>query len=144
MLHKNYWFEEMINNRNKSTVKDMKWSPDGSKICIMYEDGALILGSVDGQRLWGKEYKFKLEMVEFSPDSKLMLFGTPEGEVKVHDVNGNMIHQIKMHCLQRIVNNNQLFKPDLPLASIVWYENAKMYSEDTPNGLCIAYKCGRV
>jgi len=42
----------MINNRNKSVVKHMRWSADGTKICIAYEDGAVILGSVDGQRLW--------------------------------------------------------------------------------------------
>lgn len=33
------WYEEMINNRNKSVVKDMKWNADGQKICIIYEDG---------------------------------------------------------------------------------------------------------
>ena len=26
MLHKGMWFEEMINNRNKSTVRGMKWT----------------------------------------------------------------------------------------------------------------------
>ncbi len=39
MLYKGFWYEEMINNRNKSTVKDMCWNRDGSKICIVYEDG---------------------------------------------------------------------------------------------------------
>lgn len=34
-------YEEMINNRNKSVVRDMKWTPDGRKICIVYEDGAV-------------------------------------------------------------------------------------------------------
>jgi hypothetical protein len=33
------WYEEMINNRNKSVVRDMKWNADGQKICIVYEDG---------------------------------------------------------------------------------------------------------
>ena len=41
--------------RNKSVVKDMKWTPNGEKICIVYEDGAVIVGSVDGNRLWGRE-----------------------------------------------------------------------------------------
>ena len=27
MLHKGVWFEEMINNRNRSVVKAMKWTP---------------------------------------------------------------------------------------------------------------------
>ena len=35
----------------------MSWNGDGQKICIAYEDGAVILGSVDGNRIWGKEFK---------------------------------------------------------------------------------------
>ena len=50
MLYKGSWYEEMINNRNKSVVKGMSWNTDGSKICIVYEDGAVIVGSVDGNR----------------------------------------------------------------------------------------------
>lgn len=75
----------MINNRNKSTVTDMKWSPDGKKVCIIYLDGAVILGGVEGNRIWGKEFSHKLQMVEWSPDSKLIMFGTPLGEVMVYD-----------------------------------------------------------
>jgi WD repeat-containing protein 35 len=29
----------VINNRNKSIVREMKWSSDGERICIVYEDG---------------------------------------------------------------------------------------------------------
>lgn len=36
MLHEDAWFEEMINNRKKSTVEDIKWSTDGTKVCICY------------------------------------------------------------------------------------------------------------
>lgn len=45
------WYEEMINNRNKSVVRSMRWNADGQKICIIYEDGAVIVGSVDGKVL---------------------------------------------------------------------------------------------
>lgn len=41
MLHKKLWYEEMVNNRNKSVVKDMRWTADGQKICIAYEDGVV-------------------------------------------------------------------------------------------------------
>ncbi len=33
------WKEEMINDRGMSVVRDMKWTADGLKICIVYEDG---------------------------------------------------------------------------------------------------------
>ncbi len=36
MKHNGNWVEEMVNNRKASTVRDMKWSPDGTKICIAY------------------------------------------------------------------------------------------------------------
>ncbi len=28
----------------------MRWAADGSKICIIYEDGAVIVGGVDGKQ----------------------------------------------------------------------------------------------
>jgi WD repeat-containing protein 35 len=89
MLHKNQWVEEMVNNRNKSEVTDMyknnfrKWSPDGKKICIIYLDGAV--GGVDGSRYWGKEFKQQLSKVDWSPDSKLIIFGSPDGQVNLYD-----------------------------------------------------------
>ena len=35
----------------------MCWNSDGQKICIAYEDGAVIVGSVDGNRIWGKDLR---------------------------------------------------------------------------------------
>jgi WD repeat-containing protein 35 len=63
----------------------MKWTSDGQKICIVYEDGAVIVGSVDGNRLWGKELDVQLQNVEWSPDGKRILFVSLEGEVHVYD-----------------------------------------------------------
>jgi hypothetical protein len=37
MLYKGSWYEEMINNRNKSVVRGMSWNTEGQKICIVYE-----------------------------------------------------------------------------------------------------------
>lgn len=72
------WFEEMINNRDKSVVRDLRWSSDGQKICIVYEDGHVVLGNVDGNRLWGKTLDVQLHLVEWSPDSRLILFCTTQ------------------------------------------------------------------
>jgi WD repeat-containing protein 35 len=86
------WYEEMINNRKKSTVVGMAWSADGLKICIIYEDGAVIVGSVDGNRIWGKELKnIYLSGVQWSPDGKLLLFSLKNGQVHLYDNQGNFI-----------------------------------------------------
>ena len=69
------WYEEMINNRNKSVVSDMRWNSDGQKICIVYADGAVIVGSVDGNRIWGKELKgLSLTHVEVKKCTKAYAF----------------------------------------------------------------------
>ncbi|MEE6476886.1 hypothetical protein FKM82_011258 [Ascaphus truei] len=92
MLYKGSWYEEMINNRNKSVVRSMSWNADGEKICIVYEDGAVIVGSVDGNRIWGKELKgIQLCHVAWSPDSKILLFGMANGEIHLYDNQGNFI-----------------------------------------------------
>ena len=144
MMHSKGWVEEMINNRNKSIVTDMMWSPDGQKICIIYEDGAVILGSVEGNRLWGKEFNHRLISIEWSPDGKYIVFGTPEGEVRIYDQNGNSIHQLKLYCLQNLVDKTNLMTPMMKLASVRWYSGSKMHTDDTPPGLAIAFQCGRI
>lgn len=70
----------------------MTWNGDGQKICIVYEDGAVIVGSVDGNRLWGRDLKnVQLSQVDWSPDSKMILFGLSNGEVHLYDSAGTFI-----------------------------------------------------
>ncbi|CAM9650415.1 unnamed protein product, partial [Ectocarpus sp. 13 AM-2016] len=97
MLHKGLWFEEMINNRHKSAVRDMKqWTSNGQKICIIYADGAVIVGSVDGNRLWGKELDMGLQNVEWSPDGRRILFVTAAGEVLIYDAQGKRLRAMTL------------------------------------------------
>ena len=130
MLHKCMWFEEMINNRKKSFVRDMKWTADGLKICIAYEDGYSIVGSVDGNRLWGKELDLQLAKVEWSPDSHIILFGTTQGQIHVYDSDGNFIQRLAIACAEgrsfaNIISISWyaglkgLLDPDVPTLSIV-------------------------
>lgn len=90
------WHEEMINNRNKSSVTDMKWSPDGTRICIAYRDGAVIVGNVDGARMWGKELQMALDKLAWSPNGQNIIFSTMQGGVYVYDADGNQISQLKL------------------------------------------------
>lgn len=95
---KGMWHEEMVNNREKSVVTAMKWAPDGSCICIAYKDGAVIVGSVDGTRIWGKELQMPLDKVAWNPSCQNILFTSIEGDCFVYDSDGNQICQMQLSC----------------------------------------------
>ncbi|CAG5021961.1 unnamed protein product [Parnassius apollo] len=112
MLYKGSWYEEMINNRNKSTVSSMAWGSDGQKICIAYEDGAVIVGSVDGSRIWGKDIKGPgLSAVQWSPDNTLLLFALSNGELHLYDDQGSFI--------MPVANNST--SGSIEIISMDWY-----------------------
>eukprot|EP01012_Entosiphon_sulcatum_P034864 TRINITY_DN4426_c0_g1_i1.p1 TRINITY_DN4426_c0_g1~~TRINITY_DN4426_c0_g1_i1.p1 ORF type:complete len:1254 (+),score=336.39 TRINITY_DN4426_c0_g1_i1:198-3764(+) len=136
MLHKGMWFEEMINNRNKSVVRDLRWTSDGQKVCIVYEDGAVIVGSVDGNRLWGKELKRQLSHVEWSPDGRYILFGTPNSEVLIYDsTTGNYLSKVPLYCIE----DTQAVK----LIGLHWYDGSDSGSDTKNPTLAIAFENGR-
>ncbi|KFV77076.1 WD repeat-containing protein 35, partial [Dryobates pubescens] len=137
MLYRGAWYEEMINNRNKSVVRSMSWNADGQKICIVYEDGAVIVGSVDGNRIWGKDLKgTHLCHVAWSSDSKILLFGMANGEIHIYDNEGNFIVKMKLSCL---VNLTGAFT----IAGIHWYHGTEGYIEPDCPCLAICYDNGR-
>lgn len=120
-MHKGVWYEEMINNRNKSVVRDMKWTSDGKKICIVYEDGAVIVGSVDGNRLWGKEFNMSLHFVQWSPDCRFILFGSGENDIWLYDSDGARVKQMPL-----VIGKDSGAKggggDDRKIVSIEWYD----------------------
>ncbi|PVD32416.1 hypothetical protein C0Q70_07850 [Pomacea canaliculata] len=137
MLYKGSWYEEMINNRNKSVVRGMKWTSDGQKICIVYEDGAVIVGSLDGNRIWGKELRqVQLACVEWSPDGKKILFGIANGEVQVFDNVGNFISKLQVYCLTNITGA-------IHIAGLEWYNGAHGYVEPNCPSLALCFDNGR-
>lgn len=70
----------------------MSWTSDGQQICIVYEDGAIIVGSVDGNRIWGKELKnISLTGVQWNADGRLLLFSLKNGEVHLYDNQGSFV-----------------------------------------------------
>lgn len=122
-------------NPTNSSLKGMSWSSDGQKICIVYEDGAVIVGSVDGNRIWGKELKnTPLASVQWSPDSKLLLFGLKNGNIHLYDNQGAFIMNMNMNL------------PALPqsMVTIHWYNGKHGFvGADCPS-LAVCYDSGRV
>ena len=58
-------------------------------ILIVITVGAVIVGSVDGNRIWGKELRgATLKLTQWSPDSKVLLFGNSQGEILIYDAHG--------------------------------------------------------
>ncbi|XP_048590308.1 WD repeat-containing protein 35-like isoform X2 [Nematostella vectensis] len=138
ILYKGSWYEEMINNRNRSVVRDMKWNADGQKICIVYEDGAVIVGSVDGNRIWGKELKgVQLSNVEWSPDGKNIIFGMANGEVQIFDNQGNFCTKLTLFCLTNVTGA-------VRITGINWYSGADGYSDADIPCLAICFDNGRM
>ncbi|KAM7344254.1 intraflagellar transport protein Oseg4 [Cochliomyia hominivorax] len=135
MLYKGSWYEEMTNDRKKSTVNGMHWSSDGSKICIVYEDGAIIVGSVDGNRIWGKELKnTHLSGVQWSPDNRLLLFSLANGECHLYDNQGNFAMKLNIQCVGLSVNRHN------SVAALSWFSGKNPTNRPV---LAICYESGR-
>ena len=163
MLHKGMWSEEMINNRNKSVVRDMKWTADGQKICIIYEDGAVIVGSVEGTRLWGNDLDVALRFVEWSPDSRNILFVTKSNEIHMYDQNGNKIKNLPLYAMDTKKNGGSGARrndndddddddddsddddgEDNTIIGIHWYDGTEGHMDADAPTLAVAFKNGRV
>jgi WD repeat-containing protein 35 len=139
IFYKGHWYEEMINNRNRSYVRGMKWNADGQKICIVYEDGMVIVGGVDGDRQWGKELGHRLCQVEWNPDGKRILFGTVEGEVLVYDQLGNQIEAMELPCLEGAGGDGLI-----QIVGIDWYSGQFGYLEEDCPSLVVCFGNGRL
>ena len=154
-LESGVWREEMINNRNKSIVSDMQWTNDGSRICIIYQDGTVIVGSVDGNRLWGKQLDVDLKLFAWSPSGKQILFVTTCNRIDVYDDSGNNVicstesinymgKTPKCNVDGDILSNQDSMKTaiDLNIIAIDWFDrNGGCYDHDGPS-LAIAFESG--
>ena len=102
VMYDGMWYEEMINSRSRVTVTAMQWSGDGEKICIAYSDGQVICGSVDGQRLWGKEISNQnISHLTWNTDSSNILFAIGHaGNIEVcNSTKGDKISKVR--CLSK-------------------------------------------
>ena len=97
------WCQDMVNNQNHSYVTDMKWSNDGELIGIVYQNGTVIVGSVEGNKLWGLELDVSLRCVEWSPRTNCIVLVTDQSLLKVYDKIGNHIRDVES-CLSDIRN----------------------------------------
>jgi len=137
ILYKGTWYEEMINNRNKSVVTDIQWNKTGEKIGIIYKDGAVIIGSVDGSRIWGKELDIELLYLQWSPDSKFILFCTVDGELHLYDADGNFISKVPTYF-------NETGVGVIKISGCEWYNGLNGYIDQDVPCLAVALENGKI
>ena len=163
--HKGLLYEEMINNRNHSIVQDMHWAngDDGKHICIAYSDGMVIVGCVEGTRIWGKNIGQSINSLCWSPSALQIIFVTPSQDVLVYTNKGYYLKKVmlchhssvteskspmvQMNNLPREGNSNLKKKKDStcnrPLITCIdWYNGQYgSWHKDCPD-LAIAYEDG--
>ena len=95
--NKNGKFEtQMVNNREESFIKDVKWSKNGEFICFIYDDGQIYSGLVDGSHEWFKELEEGISFVEFSPDNKKILISKKKENIFIFSINGEQIGKLNL------------------------------------------------
>ena len=87
---------EMVNNREESFLRDVKWSKDGEYICFIYDDGQIYTGLVDGNHEWNTEVDKGLMFVEFSPDNQKILISKKKELIYIFSINGKQIGELKL------------------------------------------------
>lgn len=73
----------------------------------------MIVGSVDGNRLWGKELGIELCFLEWAPDGRNLLFATLDHKVQIYDSAGNYVAKLPL-----------LTDDKVPIVAIEWYVRA--------------------
>jgi WD repeat-containing protein 35 len=105
--------------------------------CTTTSPGAIICGTVDGNRMWGKDLKkTELTHVQWSPDSKQILFGTATGELQLYDGEGTFLTKLPSYCNEGAALTK--------IAAIAWYNGANGYTEGNVPCLAVCYENGRI
>ncbi|KAA0156222.1 hypothetical protein FNF29_01012 [Cafeteria roenbergensis] len=150
MLHKGLWFEEMINNRNKSVVRDLQWTADGKLICIAYADGAVIVGSATGSREWGKTLPHRLERVQWSPDARFLVFATAEGTLETFNGHGDPLGPVLLQPEDAPVGSGAEAAAaaggggGVRICALDWYDGTGGFEDPSLPTLAIAFENGRL
>ena len=123
----------------------MRWRSNGQEICIAYEDGMVIVGSVDGNRLWSKDIGATLLQAAWSPSGKLLLFVTSDGQILSHNHLGVRIGSLQLFPIkiEPGESSSSQSRP-IKIVALDWYDGSKGYSYADSPSLAIGFESGRI
>lgn len=107
------WSIELINDRGNS-VSDFAWSHDGKMAAICYQDGFVLVGSVNGQRFWSQLYDLPnstITCATWAPNDNFVLIGLSNGSLMVVDEHGTILtrHYLKNDSILSVQYNAPRF-----------------------------------
>lgn len=113
MKYEGRWSIELINDRGNS-VSDFAWSHDGRMAVICYQDGFVLVGSVNGQRFWSHLYDLSnctITTATWTPNDLYIILGLSNGNLMVIDENGSIIsrHDLKNDHILNLAYNCSKF-----------------------------------
>ena len=77
--------EEMINESPRKQIKFAKWSKNGAFIVIVIEGGNVILGSVEGDRVWETNLDLDFNHATFFENDHTVVLSNNKGEIVAID-----------------------------------------------------------
>jgi WD40 repeat protein len=107
------WSIELINDRG-NCVSDFAWSHDGRMAAICYQDGFVLVGSVNGQRFWSHLYDLsnsQITTATWTPNDLFIILGLSNGNLMVIDENGSVVsrHFLKNDSISHLEYNSPKF-----------------------------------
>ena len=91
-----YYDIEMVNKREESYIRGVKWSKNGKYICFVYEDGQIFTGLVEGNHDWYNTLESGLAFVEFSSDNTKILIAKKKEKIYIFSINGQQIGELNL------------------------------------------------
>lgn len=75
-------------------------------VCVLLQDGFVLVGSVAGQRYWSSMLNLDsiITCGIWTPDDQQVYFGTAHGQIIVMDVHGAMVSQVQLYADMKITS----------------------------------------
>ena len=128
---------QMVNNRNASTLVDVRWSKSGRDISFLYEDGHIYSGTVEGKNTWFNNLEEETKFIEYSPNDDKILVAKKKEKIFVLASSGRQIGELTL---------SESIK-DLEIVNINWWGGYDSYYENEiyqRKHLMIAFRNGTV